>query len=120
MTPGNAGALAETGPFDLVLCDAPCSGSGAWRRAPQGKWDLTPEGLASLIETQREILSLAKGLVKPRGALAYATCSLLDCENIDQSEWFVSENSSWNLEWSHSFLPSDGGDGFFGAVFRKP
>ncbi|MHB1950813.1 MAG: RsmB/NOP family class I SAM-dependent RNA methyltransferase [Acidiferrobacteraceae bacterium] len=66
---------------DRVLVDAPCSGSGTWRRNPDLKWRLVPKSLARLIETQRAILEAAAALVKTGGSLLYATCSLLPDEN---------------------------------------
>ena len=66
---------------DLVLVDAPCSGSGTWRRRPEGAWRLTPDDVARLAELQLKILTRASGLVKPGGRLAYVTCSVLDAEN---------------------------------------
>lgn len=112
-------ALAAEGPFDLVLCDAPCSGSGAWRRSPEGKWDLTPARLSELCETQRQILQAAAELVAPGGTLAYATCSMLNAENIDQSQWFVTGNSDWSLNFQRQLTPMDGGDGFFVSLFSR-
>jgi 16S rRNA (cytosine967-C5)-methyltransferase len=73
---------------DRVLLDAPCTGSGTWRRNPDLKWRLTPAGLATEIERQRRLLGQAAALVKPGGRLAYATCSLLAAENQEQVEWF--------------------------------
>jgi 16S rRNA (cytosine967-C5)-methyltransferase len=75
--------------MDLVLIDAPCSGTGVWRRRPDAKWRLTPAQLAARIATQRELLARAAPLVKPGGALAYVTCSLLPEENSRQIEAFV-------------------------------
>ncbi|WP_372835028.1 RsmB/NOP family class I SAM-dependent RNA methyltransferase, partial [Puniceibacterium confluentis] len=101
------------GPYDLVLCDVPCSGSGAWRRSPEGKWTLTPEKLAGLHRVQAQILRDASRLVRPGGCLAYVTCSLLNSENASQIAAFLSENPGWAQREHRQFLPSDGGDGFF-------
>jgi 16S rRNA (cytosine967-C5)-methyltransferase len=74
--------LAEqAGAFDRVLVDAPCSGSGAWRRNPDARWRLTPATLESYCRLQGEILAAAARLVAPGGRLVYATCSLLPEEN---------------------------------------
>jgi 16S rRNA (cytosine967-C5)-methyltransferase len=81
------GALA--GRQDVVFVDAPCSGTGVWRRRPDAKWRLTPEALATRIAEQQAALALAAPLVKPGGALVYATCSVLPQENQDQTAWFV-------------------------------
>ncbi len=67
--------------FDRVLVDAPCSGSGAWRRNPDARWRLTPERLETYVRVQGEILTAAARLVAPGGRLVYATCSLLPEEN---------------------------------------
>ena len=77
---------------DRVLVDAPCSGSGAWRRHPEARWRLTPERLAEHIADQRTVLTGAANLVKPGGKLIYATCSLLGQENEDQIAWFLAEH----------------------------
>ncbi|MEM9726377.1 MAG: RsmB/NOP family class I SAM-dependent RNA methyltransferase [Pseudomonadota bacterium] len=71
----------RAGGFDVVLVDAPCSGSGAWAREPDGKWRLTLERLQTLAAAQLEALTLGAAAVRPGGALLYATCSLLACEN---------------------------------------
>jgi 16S rRNA (cytosine967-C5)-methyltransferase len=66
---------------DLVFVDAPCSGSGTWRRHPEGAWRVTPESIARLATLQGQILSRAATLAKPGGRLAYATCSVFAAEN---------------------------------------
>jgi 16S rRNA (cytosine967-C5)-methyltransferase len=68
-------------PFDLVLVDAPCSGSGTWRRQPELKWRLTPNRLEQFTKTQDKLLAEAASHLKPGGRLVYATCSVLPCEN---------------------------------------
>ena len=67
----------HAGGFDRVLVDAPCIGTGTWRRNPDAKWRSRPEDLAELIERQQQILRSAARLVRPGGRLVYATCSLL-------------------------------------------
>ncbi|MDG2453629.1 MAG: RsmB/NOP family class I SAM-dependent RNA methyltransferase [Paracoccaceae bacterium] len=106
--------------FNVVLCDAPCSGSGAWRRAPAGKWAFTPEDLSALCQTQAGILDDAKKWVMPGGLLAYATCSLFAVENADQVDAFLGKNPSWTCESQIQFTPLDHGDGFFVALLRAP
>ncbi|QUS35393.1 RsmB/NOP family class I SAM-dependent RNA methyltransferase [Falsirhodobacter algicola] len=103
--------------YDLVLADVPCSGSGSWRRAPEGKWLLTPERLEGLVQTQAAILEQIAPLVRPGGVLAYATCSLLREENGDQIARLA--GPSWRTEATRTFSPLEGGDGFFVAVLRK-
>ena len=66
---------------DLVFVDAPCSGSGTWRRHPEGTWRVTAETVQRLARQQRVVLERASALVKPGGRLAYATCSVLAAEN---------------------------------------
>lgn len=112
-------ALHPEGAFDCVLIDVPCSGSGAWRRQPEAKWRLTPGRLAELTATQDAILDSASGHVRPGGVLAYATCSLLDCENGERIEAFLARNENWQALVSRSFTPLEGGDGFFVAVLLK-
>lgn len=107
------------GPYDIVLCDVPCSGSGAWRRSPDGKWRLTEAGFADLLGTQSEILDLAAPLVAPGGVLAYATCSVLAPENRDQVEAFLSRHPEWDLTTDMQWLPTDGGDGFYLAQLTR-
>jgi len=107
------------GQFDLVLCDAPCSGSGAWRRQPEGKWALTEARLAELTALQDQILETAQQFVGPRGCLAYATCSLLPLENTARVARFLQRNPAWHSLVTTQWTPIDGGDGFFLAVFRK-
>ena len=94
--------------WDLILCDAPCSGSGAWRRAPEGKWRLTSERLEELVAVQRRILADAAGRLAPGGLLVYATCSLLNREN---------DHPGSPLR-SIRLTPLDGGDGFYAALFQ--
>lgn len=101
--------------YDLVLCDVPCSGSGAWRRQPEGKWRLTPERLAQLGAIQAGILESAAALVVPGGRLVYATCSVLGPENEAPVHAFAEGRPEWRLEGAHRFHPEEGGDGFFVA-----
>lgn len=105
--------------FDLVLCDVPCSGSGAWRRAPEGKWRLDPERFDALLATQSQILDKAATLVAETGHLAYATCSLLPAENARQIEAFLARNTGWTVTRARQFLPRDGGDGFFVSILNR-
>ena len=107
------------GAWDLVLADAPCSGSGAWRRQPEAKWRLTAGRLKDLTGIQAEILDTAKTCVASGGRLAYATCSILDAENNDQVTAFLARNPGWRVETTRPFLPTKGGDGFFLATFAR-
>ncbi len=126
------------GGFDRVLVDAPCSGSGAWRRNPDAKWRLTPAGLEELTELQGRLLASAARLVRPGGRLVYATCSLLPAENRAQVDRFLSRREDFKLvplaaAWAE-VLPgrppvstetlllrpaAQGTDGFFVAVLER-
>lgn len=106
------------GRFDLVLVDAPCSGSGTWRRTPDAKWRLTPARLAELIDLQAAILDKAAAHVAPGGTLAYMTCSLLRAENEDQAGAFAAR-SHWSPGAQRRLTPPDGGDGFYMALFTQ-
>lgn len=87
----------QNGAFDRVLVDAPCSGTGTWRRNPDAKWRLTEQGLANLVALQARILDQAAPLVKPGGRLIYATCSLLPEENDRQIERFLADHRDYRL-----------------------
>lgn len=110
---------AAAAPFDLVLLDVPCSGSGSWRRDPEGKWRLTPERLAGLRHTQSAILDVAAPLVAAEGALAYATCSLLREENAAQVSAFLDREPGWRQVAERRWTPCDGADGFFLALLTR-
>ena len=117
---------------DAVLIDAPCSGTGTWRRNPEGRWRLTPAELERLTLLQARLLDLGAGLVKPGGRLIYVTCSLLDAEGRDQAAAFLARRPGWRAQMPH--LPAgaprgaglrleparDGTDGFFVAQFIAP
>ena len=90
--------LALRGSADVVLVDAPCSGSGTWRRSPEGRWRLTRDRLARVSALQARVLDLAEPLVKPGGALVYAVCSLLSCEGADQIAAFLGRHSGWTVQ----------------------
>lgn len=105
---------------DVVLVDAPCTGTGAWRRKPDGKWRLTAAAVAAFPPLQDEILDAAAGHVRPRGRLVYATCSLLREENEDRAAAFLARHPGWRQEFARRLSPLDGGDGFFMAGFRAP
>lgn len=111
--------LPARAPFDLVFADAPCSGSGAWRRQPEAKWRLTPERLADLTALQLGILEAASALVAREGTLAYATCSLLPQENGATVARFLDRNAGWRVAGEKRFTPLDGGDGFYVALLKR-
>jgi len=105
---------------DLVFVDAPCSGSGAWRRKPDGKWRLTSQGLSRFGPLQDRILDGAAAHVRPGGRLAYATCSLLRDENEARAAAFLARSPGWTMDGELRLSPLDGGDGFYLACFRAP
>lgn len=107
------------GLYDLVLCDVPCSGSGAWRRAPEGKWRLTADLLQETCEIQQQILHDCADMVAPGGILAYATCSVLTAENDAQTDAFLDANDQFEEISKRHFDPTLGGDGFYICVLRK-
>ena len=120
------------GKCDVVLVDAPCSGSGTWRRNPEGRWRLTPERLDRLVKLQARLLDIAVPLVRPGGALVYATCSILAREGAGQADAFLGRHSSWvgqdimidggRCDGSGRLLTPghDCTDGFFVARFQRP
>jgi 16S rRNA (cytosine967-C5)-methyltransferase len=83
--------------MDLVFVDAPCSGSGTWRRHPDAKWRLTPQHLERRLAEQDAVLAAAAPFVKPGGRLIYVTCSLLAEENEDRVAAFVAANAGFGV-----------------------
>jgi len=125
-------ALADwTGRADIVLIDAPCSGTGTWRRNPEARWRLTPARIERLAATQRRLLDVAAPLVKPGGALVYIVCSLLDGEGVGQAARFLADHPGWTAEQPMPFGRERGAgrrltplhdatDGFFVARLIRP
>lgn len=122
--------------FDRVLVDAPCSGTGTWRRNPDSRWRSLGPGLEALLPLQASILESASRLVKEGGRLVYATCSLLPEENEKQIERFLDNNPAFeivpvqkvttnlpNLPQTGDFLSlspaAHNTDGFFAAVMER-
>ena len=130
-----------TGHMDLVLIDAPCTGSGTWRRRPDAKWRLTQRQLDVRKAEQSAILDAASVYVKPGGLMVYITCSVFDEENADQVEAFLDRDKAfasvdhvtlWNRRFPGkegtvrfgqqglSLTPARSGtDGFYFAAMRK-
>jgi len=122
---------------DAVLVDAPCSGTGTWRRNPDLKWRFSEKDLQEVVELQQNILRSASRLVKVKGHLLYVTCSLLQNENESQIEAFLSEAKKFRVVsekkvWNNSPQPTikqdgmyrftpheDGTDGFFAAMLQR-
>lgn len=111
--------LSGAGLFDLVLCDAPCSGSGAWRRSPDGKWRLSEAQLEALVLSQAAILQAASECVSGSGVLAYATCSVLDVENHHQIDRFVRQQGRWQDVMRNNWPVQNETDGFFVAHLTR-
>ncbi|KIN72411.1 RsmB/NOP family class I SAM-dependent RNA methyltransferase [Sulfitobacter guttiformis] len=111
--------LPTFGPYDLVLVDAPCSGSGSWRRAPEAKWRLTPAQLENTMAVQDSILDDAAKLVEQGGTLAYATCSILPEENRARVDAFIARTPGWQCVYDQTFAVSALGDGFYTAHLKQ-
>lgn len=129
----------QKGGFDRVLVDAPCTGTGTFRRNPDAKWRSSPEELAHLTALQARLLDRAADLVKPGGRLVYATCSILRAEDEDQIDAFLARRpdfravplaEAWAATGSTRPAPGDGPglvlsparhetDGFFAAVLER-
>ena len=133
LNPGREGeALAgHAGRADLVLVDAPCSGTGTWRRNPETRWRVTPERLDRLAALQARLLDIGLTLLKPGGVLVYAVCSLLAAEGRDQAAALTARSSlvpeplaiAAGRPAGTGLLLSparDGTDGFFVARWRRP
>lgn len=119
--PGDKWLKRHKGYFDLVLVDAPCSGTGTWRREPDKRWRHLGPGLETLLPLQGEILEAASRLVKPGGRLVYATCSLLDDENGNQVAAFLARHPEFSAAGEPLKLTTSGQgtDGFFAATLRR-
>jgi len=114
------------GPFDVVLIDSPCSGSGTWRRQPELRWRITPERLKELTALQDTMLEQGAAHVAPGGRLVYATCSLLPAENEDRIAQFLSSHPDFAPvpavdAWREAVgtEPPAGMDRFFQATPRR-
>ncbi len=111
-----------TAKADKVLVDAPCSGSGAWRRNPETRWRLSNKRLKALTSLQAEILDEAAPLVKKGGTLTYVTCSFISAENEAQTEAFLARNPDFELGEPApvQLLPHlTDSDGFYIATFKR-
>ena len=117
---------------DLVLIDAPCSGTGTWRRNPEARWRLTPAALDQLTTLQAHLLEIGARLVRPGGRLVYVVCSLLREEGADPIEAFLKRHEGWSIDRPRLaagrscgagilLTPAhDGTDGFFIARLAAP
>ena len=131
--------LSDMGEFDCVVIDAPCTGTGTWRRKPDSKWKLKPATLELRLKDQRDILMRGSKLVRRGGRLAFFTCSVLAEENTLQIADFLAANSGFKIvpyaeQWTHGTAPvsADGSratllltpachgtDGFFAAILKR-
>lgn len=120
------------GKVDAVLVDAPCSGTGTWRRNPEARWRLSEREVARYAAIQARLIDLATTLVRPGGRVVFVTCSLLDAEGADQAEAFLARYPGWTAQlpplpagtprgagWRLSPW-ADATDGFFIACFVAP
>ncbi|MFN3423396.1 MAG: RsmB/NOP family class I SAM-dependent RNA methyltransferase [Novosphingobium meiothermophilum] len=80
---------------DAVMIDAPCSGTGTWRRNPEARWRLDPAAIDRYCRMQAGVLDVGAGLVRPGGRLTYVVCSLLDAEGADRIDAFLADNPGW-------------------------
>jgi 16S rRNA (cytosine967-C5)-methyltransferase len=107
---------AVPGGADLVFIDAPCSGTGTWRRNPESKWTLDPARLATYQAAQRRLLDRAVELVKAEGVIVYAVCSVLPLETDAQVSAFLTRHDGWRCEAAELLTPHRAQtDGFFAA-----
>jgi 16S rRNA (cytosine967-C5)-methyltransferase len=83
---------------DVVLLDAPCTGTGTFRRHPDGRWRIAPRDLAALVRLQAELLTAAADIVADGGLLVYSTCSLEAEENEEQVEAFLKQNPDFGVD----------------------
>ncbi|MEH3048070.1 RsmB/NOP family class I SAM-dependent RNA methyltransferase [Sphingomonas adhaesiva] len=130
MNPGKERETLSDVAADVVLVDAPCSGTGTWRRNPEARWRLTPARLERLVATQRHLLTVGAACVRPGGALVHVVCSLLEAEGADQVDAFLAAHPGWTAEplalplgrphrGGVRLTPAhDGSDGFFVARLR--
>ena len=134
LDPGReAEALSDlAGSADAVLVDAPCSGTGTWRRNPEARWRLDPASLGQYAALQDRLLDIGVALLRPGGRLIFVTCSLLDAEGADRAAAFGERHAGWRVD--PPTLPlgrprgggvrltpyHDGTDGFFIARFTAP
>lgn len=102
---GDKWVKRREGSFDLVLVDAPCSGTGTWRRNPDARLRFSEQDLKELTVKQAEILKIAARLVKPGGRLVYGTCSLLSVENDGQRDGFLARNDEFELARPEEMSP---------------
>ncbi|MBO1076227.1 RsmB/NOP family class I SAM-dependent RNA methyltransferase [Roseomonas marmotae] len=139
LTPGDRWVKRRAGQFDRVLVDAPCTGTGTWRRNPDARLRTTPRDVAELTAKQHDILESTASLVAKGGRLVYATCSVLPEENVTQVEGFLARHQEFEAvpfaqawaeatdtpppavdgPWMQLSPHRHGTDGFFTAVLQR-
>ena len=108
------------GRMDLVFVDAPCTGSGTWRRHPDTKWRVTPEQLARRTEEQDAVLREAATFARPGGRIVYVTCSLFAEESEDRIAHFIAEHPDFAVNEAKRLTPRGAGtDGFYTATLTR-
>ena len=113
---GEADVLADlAGRMDLVLIDAPCTGTGAWRRNPDAKWRVRPGALAQRLQQQQALLDRGAALLKAGGRIVYITCSVLAEENTDQIQTFLERHGDFAVVPPREFVGAALGER--GALF---
>jgi 16S rRNA (cytosine967-C5)-methyltransferase len=121
---GEANVLADlAGRVDLVLIDAPCTGTGAWRRNPDAKWRVRPGALAERLGEQEALLDRAVTLLKPDGRIVYVTCSVLPDENTDQVRAFLGRHPGFAAVAPHDVMAAalgEGAEAFAQAALLSP
>ncbi|MBP7275583.1 MAG: hypothetical protein KBA51_05210 [Kiritimatiellae bacterium] len=115
-----ASASPSGGPFDGILVDAPCTGSGTWARNPDAPWRMDLAQAQELVHRQQAILSRASESVRPGGRLVYATCSVVRPENDDQVTYFLRNHPEFHRDTSESIWPWDGpqNGSYYAALVR--
>lgn len=133
LNPGRETAMLADwqGKAGAVMIDAPCSGTGTWRRNPEARWRLDAKAIERYCAMQANVLSIGAGLVRPGGRLTYVVCSLLDAEGADRIAAFLATDPGWDVVFPP--LPAgrphghgwrlvpfrDGTDGFFFATLAR-
>ncbi len=120
-SPIHPGALDDLeAHMDVVFVDAPCTGSGTWRRHPDTKWRVTPEQLARRMAEQDAVLRDAARFAKPGGRIVYVTCSLFAEENEDRIATFLDQNRGFGMGAHRRMTPlRDQSDGFYAAEILR-
>jgi 16S rRNA (cytosine967-C5)-methyltransferase len=120
---GEAEPLADIkATADLVLIDAPCSGTGSWRRNPDAKWRMRPGALEIRLKDQIEVLDRAAPMIKPGGRIAYITCSVLPVENSEQVQRFITRHPEFSIQPPEETASAlwDKAEAFAEAAARTP